>query len=110
MSKIAEFRAAKFEADAVKEAKDGVEAKAVSVIVQAGAFSVGSETVNLHIKFAKANNLVVTPVLAKCLAIAVQQNIETLLYDAAQVATDLLVTAKTKARAEAEEVLQEVGP
>ena len=110
MSRIAEFRAAKVDADSVKAVHDGVEAKEITATVAAGAFSAGSETVNLHVKFAKPNALVASPVLARCMAAAVQRNMGALLADAAEEARGFLVEAQIKARAEAQEVLREVGP
>lgn len=111
MSKLDEFRAAKSDADSVKAASDGLASGDVIATASAGAFSSGSETVNLHIRFTnKKNGLIASAMLARCLATAMQRSMSLLLEDAAWVANDALAAAKTKARAEAQEVLREVGP
>lgn len=110
MSKLAEYRAAKVASEGVQAAKDGVVAKAVTVQVMAGSFSTGSETVNVQIKFFKANDLVASLPLAQALAKAVGKNIESMMIGAAQEAAAVLSAARSAARSEAQDVLQEVGP
>ena len=110
MSKLAEFRQAKVAADSVAAAANGVGDKTVTATVASGAFSAGSETVNIHIRFHKKDALVASHVLANCMAKAIERNLDTLLAEAVIEAGAVVVAAKSAAVAEAQEVLREVGP
>ena len=102
MTKIEKFVAAKADAEAIKaDLKDGVLSA-----VSPGAHADGSGEIPLTVAF----SFPVTANLARCLVKGIEQNMPAILASAVAAAEAKRDQAKAAARAEAQEVLAEVGP